>query len=466
MKKLLLFLVIVMLLSACQTATQDTDADIAPTEPTLALSYEDNIYFVLVDRFNDSNPNLPDVDKDNPKAYQGGDIKGVIEKLDYLKSMGMTAIWLSPVMDNAPKGYHGYWIHDFYAVDEHFGTIDDVKLLVNEAHKRDMKVILDYVVNHTGEGIDWLDDPDKTDWFHENMTITNWSDKEQLVNGWIYGLPDLNQENTEVRDYLVDNAKWWISKTGIDGFRLDTVRHVSDEFWTHFIKEIKSDYPDFYLMGEVWNHNARILKIYQNLGMDGITNYSLYTGFEQEFSSHGDMNAFAKLLRDESVFADASLNSFFIDNHDNPRFYKSTEEFSEEYTRQALTFLYTYPAISTLYYGTESLLEGEYDPANRLFMPWAETGKLVPFITGLTKLKARYLESFEMVSYDEKHLAYKIGKGDDNLLIVMSIDTESSDFDVAFSGKLKNYYTDEKIENSETLSIEMEPVSTLIFIIE
>ncbi|MDX1359607.1 MAG: alpha-amylase family glycosyl hydrolase, partial [Clostridia bacterium] len=89
------------------------------------MSFEDNIYFVMVDRFNDAVPNLNDVDKDDSKAYHGGDIKGITEKLDYIKSLGFTAVWLTPIMDNAPKGYHGYWIHDFYKVDEHFGTIED-----------------------------------------------------------------------------------------------------------------------------------------------------------------------------------------------------------------------------------------------------------------------------------------------------------------------------------------------------
>ncbi len=430
------------------------------------ISYEDNIYFIMVDRFNDAESNLPDVDKDDLKAYQGGDIRGIIEKLDYIKSLGMTAIWLTPIMDNAPLGYHGYWIYDFYSVDEHLGTIDDFKELVDEAHKRDMKIILDYIVNHTGAGTPWLDDPDKKDWFHENRPITNWSDKEQVHNGWIYGLPDLNHENPDVRDYLIENAKWWIKETGIDGFRLDTVRHVPDEFWQLFIKEIKSEYPDFYLLGEVWDSHARVLKVFQNLGMDGVTNYSLYEGIDLVFGPYGDMNDFAKLLRDESVFKDPTLNSVFIDNHDTPRFYKSNEEYGKEFAKQALTFMYTYPAVSTLYYGTESLLEGNYDPANRVFMPWDEEGELVPLISGLIELKSTYLEDFKVVSYERKSLAYKISKGKNELLIIMNVDTKTSLIEVPFTGTLKDYYSGKIIESSKILSIEMEPVSTLILIIE
>ena len=142
------------------------------------VSYKDNMYFIMVDRFNDADENLPDVDITDPKAYQGGDIRGIIQKLDYIKDLGMTAIWLTPIMDNADRGYHGYWIYDFYSVDEHFGTLDDFKELVEEAHKRDLKVILDYVVNHMGENSPWLLEPTKADWFHEDRSITNWGDKE------------------------------------------------------------------------------------------------------------------------------------------------------------------------------------------------------------------------------------------------------------------------------------------------
>ena len=430
------------------------------------VSYKDNMYFIMVDRFNDADENLPDVDITDPKAYQGGDIRGIIQKLDYIKDLGMTAIWLTPIMDNADRGYHGYWIYDFYSVDEHFGTLDDFKELVEEAHKRDLKVILDYVVNHMGENSPWLLEPTKADWFHEDRSITNWGDKEQVQNGWIFGLPDLNHENPEVSGYLIENAKWWIKETGIDGFRLDTVRHVPNEFWELFIKEIKADYPDFYLLGEVWHHNARVLKVYQNLGMDGITNYSLYEGIRVVFGPYGDMKDFSKLLRDESVFADPTLNSVFIDNHDNPRFYNSSEEFNFEHMKQALAFVYTYPAVSTMYYGTEAMLEGAYDPVNRGFMPWSKEGELIEYIKWLVELKKTYTESFEVISYNQKNLAYKIGSSGNEMLIIMNIDTKVSIVEVPFTGKLKDYINGEEIQSAETFNLEMEPVETRFFIIE
>ncbi|MBN2558492.1 MAG: alpha-amylase [Clostridia bacterium] len=474
MKKLLYLIIIVTLaLSGCSTpvgnpsiAPEDTMVKPGDAAVKTSITHEDNIYFILIDRFYDAVENLPDVDKNDPKAYQGGDIRGIIEKLDYIRDLGMTAIWISPVMDNAPGGYHGYWIHDFYAVDEHFGTIGDFKELVEKAHALGMKVILDYVFNHTGPGMAWLDDPAKQDWFHEKKAITNWNDKDQLINGWIYGLPDLNQENPLVRDYLVENALWWIEETGIDGFRIDTARHVPDEFLLHFIDEVKSDFPEFYLLGEVWHNNARILKLYQNLGFDGVTNYSLYNGIIETFGPYGDMRDFAKYLRDESLFTDASLNSIFIDNHDNPRFYSSERNYGKEYTGQALAFLFTYPAAATLYYGTEALLEGEYDPVNRTFMPWASDGELVPLIKELALIKSLYVQDFEVIAYGAKYIAYKTEKDGRGMLVAMNSGETASNVEIPFFGKLRDYRTGETIEAAGTLSLVMGPVSTRFFIIE
>jgi alpha-amylase len=186
-------------------------------------------------RFNNMDPsNDYDVNVNDPKGYFDGDLKGVTAKLDYTKEMGFTAIWLTPIFKNEPGGYHGYWIQDFYKVDPHFGTMEDLKTLVKEAHKRGMKVILDFVANHTGYHHPWLSDPTKKDWFHEKKEIFDWSDQKQVENGWVYGLPDLAQENPEVKRYLIDAAKWWIKQTDIDGYRLDTVRHVPKSFCQEF----------------------------------------------------------------------------------------------------------------------------------------------------------------------------------------------------------------------------------------
>ncbi len=183
-----------------------------------------------------------------------------------------------------PGGYHGYWIEDFYQVDPHFGTLGDLKTLVKEAHKRDMKVILDFVANHVGYNHPWLHDPTKKDWFHPKKEIFDWNDQTQLENGWVYGLPDLAQENPEVKTYLIDAAKWWIKETDIDGYRLDTVRHVPKSFWQEFAKEVKSVKKDFFLLGEVWSDDPRYIAEYGKYGIDGFVDYPLYGAVKQSLA--------------------------------------------------------------------------------------------------------------------------------------------------------------------------------------
>src|SRR5574342_229443 len=210
------------------------------------LWQDESFYSIMIDRFNNGDiTNDVDVNAKDPLAYHGGDFQGIIDRLDYIKDMGFTAIWLTPVFDNVDKGYHGYWINDFYKTEEHFGSVDKFKELVKEAHKRDIKIILDFVVNHVAPDHEWVNDPAKKNWFHEKQDIIDWNDQNQMENNWLYGLPDLAQENPETRKYLLDAAKWWIEETDIDGYRLDTVRHVPVDFWSEFSKEVKSVKKDF-----------------------------------------------------------------------------------------------------------------------------------------------------------------------------------------------------------------------------
>ena len=164
----------------------------------------------MVDRFFDGNSaNNRDADVNNPNTFNGGDFAGVTAKLDYLKNMGFTTIILSPIFENEKDGYHGNWIDNFYHTDPHFGTLAEFKRLVNEAHKRDMKVIIDFVANHVGRNHPWLNDSSKKDWFHEKKVMDQGND-EKMETAWINGLPDLKQENSKVESYLLDVAKWWI----------------------------------------------------------------------------------------------------------------------------------------------------------------------------------------------------------------------------------------------------------------
>ncbi len=444
---------------------------------TEAFSDQDRIYFIMVDRFNDSNPdnNLPDVDPNDPLKFQGGDINGITQKLDYIQSMGFTTLWLTPIMKNTKDGYHGYWIDDFESVDPHFGTMDDLKNLVKEAHRRDMKVILDYVVNHTGIDSEWLNDPEKKDWFHPQKNISNWTDQDEVEKGWLSGLPDLDQSNPKVHDYFINNALWWIDETQIDGFRLDTVKHVPHEYWKDFTHAIKTIYPDFYFLGEVWSENPRYIELYHQDGIDGLTDYSLYNGLTNAFSSTSNIDSLVNALKLEKYYSHPELNGIFLDNHDNPRLVSTNGQWGEAYLKQALAFIYTYPSIPVVYYGTEIALQGGADPENRHFMPWDETADnpMIDYVKALSDIKTQYTGTFQVLQSDKKEWIYQISNPDneDRLLVIMN--TDKKELSLSVTGieelanlSLTNYFddTDSFTTNANgDLSITLAPVSVNIY---
>lgn len=420
MKRILLsfviFSVLVASLSGCNSKNNIRE-----------FSKDDMIYFILTDRFYDGDiDNNYDVDKNNPKKRHGGDLRGIIQKLDYIKSLGTTAIWITPIMKNEKDGYHGYWIEDFYEVDPHLGTLEDMKELVKKSHDMDMKVILDYVVNHTGYNSPWLDDENYKDWFNENKAISNWSNQEEVENGWLAGLPDLNFSNVEVREYFIENALWWIGQTGIDGMRLDTVKHVPRDFWSEFVERISDKYPDFFFLGEVWSENVRYFKSYSDTGITGMTNYPLYKGIITTFREYGNTNNLKTAIREDSNFTNPSMNGIFIDNHDNIRFPSIHRNNPVEYHKQALTFIMSYPAIPVIYYGNEIGMEGHDDPDNRRDMQWdnIEGNEVFQYFNFLSNLRSEAVireGAFNLLETDNFTLSYIIETPDEFLLYIINI---------------------------------------------
>jgi len=370
-------------------------------KPPLAVVNEEQmlqdeiIYMIMVDRFqNGDSKNDKDANLNNPLAYHGGDFKGITTKLDYLKEMGFTAIWLTPIFENTEEGYHGYWVKDFYKTNEYFGTMEEFKTLVKEAHHRDMKVILDFVVNHVGPGHEWLNDPMKEDWFHEKKPITNWNDQEEVEKGWLYDLPDLNQDNPDTRKFLLDAAKWWIIETDIDGYRLDTVKHVPKDFWADFSATVKSEKDSFFLIGEVWHDNPNVITGYQDTGIDGFMDFSqndsLRTAFEKSDQSLGWL--FSNVTRNEKLFDRPELLGQFLDNHDMTRFsHLAINNNQDPVTRLklGLSYLYTAPGIPIVYYGTEIAMDGGNDPDNRRMMDFDADPNVIDYLTKLGALRQR-----------------------------------------------------------------------------
>ncbi|WP_191562350.1 alpha-amylase family glycosyl hydrolase [Metabacillus idriensis] len=430
LKRFVQVLIIPFFLLTCYSA------NIANAEEKEDRSWQDeSMYFIMIDRFyNGDASNDFEANPKDPKAYHGGDLQGIIDKLDYIQEMGFTSIWLTPVFDNEEGGYHGYWIRDFKKVDENFGTLDDVKTLVKEAHKRDMKVVLDFVVNHTGYQHPWLQDPEKKDWFHEKKDIANWQNQEEVENGWLFGLPDLNTENPETRAFLMDAAKWWITETDIDGYRLDTVRHVPKDFWEEFSKEVKSVKEDFFLMGEVWDKDPRYVAGYTETGIDSVVDYPFYEDASAVFSDvGGSPGMLANVFkRNKVLYKDPYILGNFIDNHDNERFTRkaiSNNQNPVTRLKMALTYMYAAPGMPVVYYGTEIALDGGKDPDNRRMMNFRANDELIKYVSKLGEIRSEFpsLRRGDMeVLYDEKGMTILKRTYEEEVTVIALNNTDKS----------------------------------------
>jgi len=426
------------------------------------FSNEDLIYFIMIDRFNDGdldNNNFEDYSDNHEdlRHYLGGDFKGITEKLDYIKGLGATAIWITPVVDNEPFGYHGYWTSDFEAVNPHFGSMEDLKELVAEAHKRDIKILLDYVVNHTGYQHDWLNDPDKKDWFHAKGDITNYNDKDQLLNYNLAGLPDLNTENPQVKDYFFNNVMWWIEETGVDGLRLDTVKHVPEDYWNEFAYIIKSTYPDFFLLGEVFHSSPSYLAGFNEVGFDSVTNFSIYNGIKDTFKIYGDANKLKIAINNDQKFDDFTMNSIFLDNHDVSRLISRTSKHGTEYLYQGLTFIMTYPSIPVIYYGTEIGLEGKDDPENRNMMTFIQNDTYIYYQTLLElRNKTRDFKTVSILDVHSDYIVLEYTNGSESYVTAFNISLYEKTI------TLENNYTDYFTEEQVSGQLILQPLETRI----
>lgn len=371
---------------------------------TPSPNWEDQIiYFVMIDRFangDTSNDVLTDSGIESGivnSKYNGGDIQGLIDQLDYIKELGATAIWVTPPVANQwwdgsvnYGGYHGYWARDFKKVEEHFGDVELYKKFVEEAHKRGMYVIQDIVANHTGNfliyknGRYFLNNQsvptNKPDQYPFNMNDYNDPEQRKLnVYHWpseiknpnqynteFSQLDDLNTENPLVIEALKDSYTFWIEEADIDGFRIDTAIYVPNEFWKEFLNgengiyEIaqKVEKNDFLTYGEAWitpqpftNVAEKSLNEYMEIGFNSMLDFPLQTDIKRVFKE-GKPTSYLeyRLNQRETMYKDPSRMITFIDNHDMDRFLKGSDINS---LKQALTFIFTIPGIPTIYYGTE-----------------------------------------------------------------------------------------------------------------
>lgn len=360
----------------------------------LGFNTSDVLYLITPDRFsngNSANDNLEGAttNREQPNSRHGGDLRGIINHLDYLKNLGISTIWLNPVQKNSPNTYHGYAITDFYEVDPRYGTIEEYIEMIDKAHSQGMKVVMDMIFNHTGSGHWWMKDLPSGDWYNYNNTYvqTNhdkWtvvdvhapeSEKKQFSDGWFTrGMPDLNQRNRHLAIYLIQNSIWWIENTRIDGIRQDTHPYADYSFMARWCKEVTEEYPDFNIVGESWYPNGpgftawwqRDSKInntnsYLKTVMDFNLTFICQNAFIDEVvTSDGKSKGLFKIyesLAQDFLYPDLKNILIFLDNHDLGRFTLSNETDLRKY-KQGIAFLLTTRGIPQIYYGTELLMTG------------------------------------------------------------------------------------------------------------
>lgn len=363
-----------------------------------AFSSEDVLYLIMPDRFADGNSdnntlkelNFPvSVDRNDPNARHGGDLKGIENNLDYIESLGVTAIWLNPVLENDMPGgaYHGYATTDYYRVDPRFGTNDEYRNLIAESHKRGIKVVMDMIFNHSGSSHPWIDDLPSKDWLNypDGDKLTNFSlstindpyasdyDRTRSVKGWfVPSMPDLNQENPHMMRYLIQNSIWWIEYSKIDGIRMDTYPYADMAPMAQWIADVQKEYPGYNIVGEAWYGDVAGTAYWQrgsrlnkqgdpNLPtvMDFPTMIIATQAFHENTLEYGQgLNKIYNRLSLDYLYENPKNVLTFLDNHDTDRFLL-TEPQNLGSWKQGVAFLLTTRGIPQIYYGTELLMHGD-----------------------------------------------------------------------------------------------------------
>jgi glycosidase len=371
------------------------------SEVATGLSPKDVLYLIMPDRFADGDPhnNEPKgsegtYNRSIAHAYHGGDLRGIINHLDYLQQLGVTALWLTPILANDPKGtdYHGYGATDMYAVDPRLGTLAEYRELSDALHKRHMKLVFDDVPNHVGPNILWATDPPLPDWFHgtaaqhlDNKYLFHpttdphaapGADHEALDGWFVNLLPDMNQQNPVVAQYETQNMIWWIEEGGIDGLRIDTFPYVQREFWQSYLGTLKSIYPNLTSVGEVSDGDPTVNAFYAGgRTIDGVDthletpfDYPLYYTLLDVLVKGKPMSALENTLRQDWLYPHPEVLVPFIGNHDQIRF-MSLPNATPALLRLGYGLLLTLRGMPELYAGDEIAMQGGDDPDNRRDFP-------------------------------------------------------------------------------------------------
>ncbi len=420
------------------------------------VTTDDVIYLIMPDRFSDGDPtnnapagSTPEAnDRKNARAWHGGDLRGVIKRLPYLKDLGVTALWLTPWHDNwngvnrcdkpwCPNTYyHGYHAVDYYAVEDRFGTLDTLRELVEAAHALGLKVIQDQVANHVGSQHPWVKDPPLPDWFHGtldshlrnpfrgDLLLSPHAPAEArrpTLDGWFSDdLPDMNQEQPEVARYEIQNSLWWVGVTGIDGIRQDTVQYMPRFFIRDLNVALDRQYPSMWMVGEAWNEDPIHTSFFigGHTGWDGIDtkmdavfDFPAWDVSRKVFTGQIPAAALRHVLRADSLYPDPSRLVTMANNHDTRRF-MSLEGATPEGAMLHVAYILTIRGTPQIYAGEEIAMEGGDDPDNRRDFPGGFAGDARDAFTkaGRTPNEQRMFEwTRDLLRLRREHAALRRG---------------------------------------------------------
>ncbi len=383
----------------------------------------DVMYLITPDRFANGNPendefgDMPDkLNREAKFGRHGGDIKGMLDHLDYIDDMGFTAVWINPVLENdmPDYSYHGYAATDFYKVDKRFGSNEEYKDFIEAASERGIKIIMDMILNHSGSEHWFVKDPPMSNWInnqndfkrttHMRNTVQDIHaseyDKKAFSDGWfVRTMPDLNQRNQLMADYLIQNTLWWIEYSGISGIRMDTYPYPDKDFMSDWTCAVLNEYPDFSIVGEEWSVNPAIVSYWQGgkQNHDGYTSclpslmdFPLQHGLSEALSAEKEawddgLIKMYQALANDFLYADPNNLVIFPDNHDMDRFFTQVGH-DVELFKMGLIYILTMRGIPQLYYGTEILMDNKGFPGDhgiiRTDFPGGWDGDKVNAFTG------------------------------------------------------------------------------------
>lgn len=420
------------------------------SEELVGFNSSDVIYLITPDRFANADPsndidqslNETTIDRSNDYARHGGDIKGIIEHLDYIDDMGFTAIWSSPLLINDMQSgsYHGYAMTDFYRVDPRFGTLAEYKELADKAREKGIKLIMDQVANHSGVEHWWMEDLPFNDWINyqerfendEELIYSNHRrttnqdlyaskvDKKGMSDGWfVETMPDLNQRNPFMAEYLIQNSIWWIETLGLGGIRQDTYPYPDKAFMSEWAGAIVTEYPNFNIVGEEWSYNPLLIGYWQegaktrdgydsNLPstMDFAMQGNIVSALNEEEQWDTGLTKIYEGLANDFAYASPEKIMIFPDNHDKSRIFTQLGEDITK-TKMAVAYMLMLPRIPQIYYGTEILMDDSANPGDhgliRTDFPGGWKNDTVNAFTG----KGLTAEQKDMKSFLRKILNYR-----------------------------------------------------------